>query len=431
MKSEISVSKSEEEEETLENYQDNNEVSIPTWLRFFEFFIICVYLLTSYFYINQIPIIYTSHFNDMIIQVFNENENCVDYFNKIITVNDGNKWLLNCYLNILEKWILSDEEIQKDPSLSFFVHKAEIHIQDYNTTSCSGGEVLNLTFQKDSNCQTENRIPLSVRKKYFSSNFNLRILEDPLTANNITLGSLEYLMFSSVNLDTASAILIDDVSDVRNIKNLLTTSYKLKATRIGQNIDYLYATKTQKKVESIMDEISTNSEKSGVSYDIIDPNTRNMNAIVYFLSVIDGIDELQYLGIIVFNLQQNIDGTTQTSINQNSVRINNIADQGSFSLSEILSLLSVFGLLGSFYLKYGIIRNVEEILQRSFFFFVFFGFLIFEYIYKTNLIIKGIFNYKDISDINKYKYDITVFSIENIKIIKSFGIIFLCYHLIL
>jgi len=155
------------------------------------------------------------------------------------------------------------------------------------------------------------------------------------------------------------------------------------------------------------------------------------NAIVYFLSVLNNPQDEQYLGIIVFNLKQNIDGTTETSINNYSVRINNIAAQGSFSAAEIINLLSVFGLLASFYLKYGLIRNVEETLERSIFFLVFFASLIFEYVYKTNLIIKGIFNYRDINDINKYKYDITVFSIENIKLIKSFGIIFICYHMIL
>jgi hypothetical protein len=420
-----------EDEEDEGIVHENKEISIPTWLRFFEFLIICVYLITSYFYINQIPIIYTSHFNNMITQVFNEKEDCLGYYSKIITMNDANKWLLNCYLNIIEKWILTDEQIKNDPSLSFYIHKAEIQLQDYNTTACSGGEILNLTLSNDSKCQTESPFPLSIRKKFFVSNFNIRILEDPRVANNITHGSFDYLMFSSVNLEAASAILIDDVSDVKNLKNLLTVSYKLKATNIGQNIDYIYATKTQKKVETIMDEISTNSEKSGVSYDIIDSSTRNMNAIVYFLSVLDNPQDEQYLGIIVFNLKQNTDGTTETSINNYSVRINNIAAQGSYSAAEITNLLSVFGLLASFYLKYGLIKNVEETLERSIFFLVFFGSLIFEYVYKTNLIIKGIFNYRDIKDINKYNYDITVFSIENIKLIKSFGIIFICYHMIL
>ncbi len=337
MKSEISVANSEYEEDD-EIVPENKEISIPTWLRFFEFLIICVYLITSYFYINQIPINFTSYFNNMITEVFNEKENCVGYFTNIITTNDANKWLLNCYLNIIENWILTDEQISNDPSLSFYIHKAEIQLQDYNTTACSGGELLNLTLSKNSKCQTENRFPLSIRKKYFSSNFNIRILEDPRLANNITLGSFDYLMFSSVNLDAASAILIDDVSDVKNLKNLLTVSYKLKAMSIGQNTDYLYTTKTQKKVETIMDEISTSSEKSGASYDIIDPNTRNVNAIVYFLSVLNNPQDEQYLGIIVFNLKQNIDGTTETSINNYSVRINNIAAQGSFSAAEIQSM---------------------------------------------------------------------------------------------
>ena len=134
--------------------------------------------------------------------------------------------------------------------------------------------------------------------------------------------------------------------------------------------------------------------------------------------------------MIVFSLEQDNDGFITRNVNNYSIKINDYS-KGVFTIFEIISLLSIFTLFITFYLKYEYLKNVEETLYRSIFFLVFFVFLIFEYLYKVNLILKKTFNYESLDDlIQQPNIDLAIFSIENLKILKSFGIIFLCYHMI-
>ena len=426
--------KNEEIVGNQEKNEDNNKYNMPNkvrnvaiLLRFVEFLIIVTYLVCSYFYINNIPILSTSYFNNMILSSFNENDNCLNYFNEIMTVSDVNKWILYCFSDTLTNHLVSSS----DSSLSFKIFSAQIQQCDYVIQNCKNDPdstgFMNIT-NNGSICRTGTRSKVNIRKPDNYWSFGVLTNEN---WNNTLPSILDYLFFDSVNLYQASIIDITDQKMVTNIKNLLTSSYIIKAKKYNQDISYLIPDSNQRNLTNIIIQIGAKSANvSGVTYDIFDPNTNQMNLIVYFVSDSKNNNSTDYLGMIVFILEQDNDGFITRNVNNYSIKINDYS-KGVFTIFEIISLLSIFTLFITFYLKYEYLKNVEETLYRSIFFLVFFVFLIFEYLYKVNLILKKTFNYESLDDlIQQPNIDLAIFSIENLKILKSFGIIFLCYHMI-
>jgi hypothetical protein len=432
---------------------------IPDWLRYTEAIIIFIYLICAYSYINTFTIQDTSYFNDTILKVFNEQDDCLNYFIEIQSTIEANRWLYNCYITTLQnhmipanvssnitdgnstnKVLISDSnstlnfensslDYYLNDEFTFFIQSSQIQINDYKLVDCNNNpfKIQDIQNSPPSQCLSGDSITLSEKKPFLKTNFLLNVTEGITKQDNFS--TLEYLMFTTVNLDNPSIININNIeSDVNNLKTLLQISYMVKVSKYNQDISYMFQTDTQKKIMTVLQNIAQNTNEDS-SYDIVDKSTVNMNVVTYFWSNIKN-QSSQFLGIVVFRYIKADDGTINCHYNNYSAKILNFAQSGSFSVAEIISLLMAFFLIVCFYLKFIHLNNIWKVLAVSVFYFGFFFLLILEYLFKVNLILKSVFDYSQLSEIDVGSYDVVIFSIENIKIIKSFGVIFICYHLI-
>ena len=429
------LSKKNEEEDEDFNFklnqvtkEDTKIRKIPLWLRGLELFTILIYIICSIYHIESIsPIEKTSYFNDRILSTFNENDDCIDYFTSIKSTEEANKWILNCYLTVVNQYMHSTNETMDENSDRFYIKSAEIQIIDYKMKDCN--QTLNISKINFSKCMSSDRITITERKPYLLNNFNINITEGFNLTASLNYNVYDYLLFNSVNLVNPSIIYINNIErDIVNLNNLLTTSYIINANSLDFDYSYLFTTVTQSKISDLLISISQKVDPLS-SYDIVDYNTAAMNIVTYFLSVKEK-DKDQFLGIVVFRYVKNANGLILCTYNHYSEIINNYYNSGCFSNPELVSFITIFGMIACLYLKYTYLQSIHKTSLISIFFFVFLVILILEYYYKINLIFKSAFNYTSIEDIDRLSYDLTIFAIENIKVIKSFGVIIICYHLI-
>jgi hypothetical protein len=81
-------------ENMSKNQNDNKEIPVP--LRIVEFLVIVLFFIFTYFYMNIIPISDIAVFNQKILNIFNENGNCIEEFTTLNSPKIMNKWLLDC-----------------------------------------------------------------------------------------------------------------------------------------------------------------------------------------------------------------------------------------------------------------------------------------------------------------------------------------------
>ena len=418
--------------------EQNNRVinSIPDYLRFIELITIILYIIFSNLYIGSWDINQTSNFNNVILNVFDETDTCISYFRKAKTVEQVNKWLFNCYLVTLKNHmtktnitfgskpsiLTTDDEYQfLNYEFSFFIKSAEIQLTNKLILNCTNNS-FNIT--SNYNCKNISRLSQYETRSYLSSNFGINLTNLIQNSTN-TSTAFNYLMFQNLNLDNAVVINIMDIdNDVSRLSSLIFNSYIIKSENYGQDLQHIYQTDTQKKGIELVSNYFNNSD---IDYGIFGNDTISMNVITYFWSQLSNSN---FLGIVVFKYNLLDDNIVETKCSNYAVKVIDLTTQN-FSFYEIFSILSAFGILTCVFIKYYFLQNILKMLYSNIFFILFVIFLFLEYIYKIKLLLSSLLSYQSLEKIQIDNYELTIFSIENLKIVKSIGILSLSVHMIL
>lgn len=332
----------------------------------------------------------------------------------------------------MKKYMLSDTN--QTTSNNFLMRYAEIQIMNYDLFYCNSTTQLKIHFPNGNPVCTSltARSYLSEVKKTKLHLFNVSAFERA----SLQYGSLDLLFFQDQQLTDPSVIAINSQTGVTNLNNLLKSADRLRDATYhtsqetqGNNITADYYSELYESQIDILADSYTNSYNFSLdsinnNVDLFDLHTNKAKITVYFSDLSN-----KMLGLVSF-FYNVIEGAIDTKSSSYTLAIQSV--DITEVIYQLLRVACTGGLFLAFFLKVRELGHFWHAMNRSAFLLFFLAALSFEYVFRGYHMVKGTNDYFDSNHLiqDLYRREVAVFFDGNVRIIRGFEIIFLCFHLV-